>query len=243
MSDEITDAMAGSTPTTEPRPGTAEKPNTEFQRMLEQPMRFGDRGAIEIKTSDDLKRVSGLIFASAAMEINGAKTRDDVSIALMHGMEAGLSPTQCIKNVMIVNGKPAIWGDTLQALALGSGMLEDMQESFDPDTETATCKIVRVMALVDKSHSRITTVRSFSREDAATAGLWGKRGPWSQYPKRMLQMRARAFALRDAFADRLGGLSVSEEVKDYAPFDPAQMTGTKPASPILEMAEAESGSE
>ncbi len=56
--------------------------------------------------------------------------------------------------------------------------------------------------------------RRFSVQDARRAGLWGRPGPWSQYPQRMLQMRARAFALRDAFADVLGGLYLREELED-----------------------------
>ena len=46
------------------------------------------------------------------------------------------------------------------------------------------------------------------------AGLWGKQGPWKQYPKRMLQMRARGFAIRDAFPDALRGMYMAEEVQD-----------------------------
>jgi hypothetical protein len=57
--------------------------------------------------------------------------------------------------------------------------------------------------------------RTFSVDDAKKAGLWGKSGPWTQYPKRMLQMRARGFACRDVFADVLRGISVAEEVQDY----------------------------
>jgi hypothetical protein len=55
----------------------------------------------------------------------------------------------------------------------------------------------------------------FSVEDAKRAGLWGKQGPWSAYPKRMMQMRARGFALRDAFPDVLKGLITAEEAEDY----------------------------
>ena len=58
------------------------------------------------------------------------------------------------------------------------------------------------------------TVR-FSVEDAKRAGLWGKQGPWQAYPKRMLQMRARGFALRDAYPDVLKGLISVEEAQDY----------------------------
>ena len=51
-------------------------------------------------------------------------------------------------------------------------------------------------------------------EDAKRAGLYGKQGPWQQYPKRMLQMRARAWALRDVFPDVLRGVHVAEEAQD-----------------------------
>lgn len=62
-----------------------------------------------------------------------------------------------------------------------------------------------------------TIARSFSVSDAKKAGLWNKQGPWQQYPKRMLQMRARAWALRDGCADMLRGFQVREEVEDYQP--------------------------
>jgi hypothetical protein len=56
--------------------------------------------------------------------------------------------------------------------------------------------------------------RTFTDQDAEKAGLKGKPGPWTQYPKRMRQLRARAFALRDVFPDVLRGLPVAEEVMD-----------------------------
>tara|TARA_R110002020_G_scaffold37892_1_gene114463 strand:- start:30 stop:494 length:465 start_codon:yes stop_codon:yes gene_type:complete len=49
---------------------------------------------------------------------------------------------------------------------------------------------------------------------AKKAKLWGKPGPWTQYPARMLQVRARAMALRDQFADVLSGIHIGEEVRD-----------------------------
>jgi hypothetical protein len=59
--------------------------------------------------------------------------------------------------------------------------------------------------------------RSFSVADAKKASLWGKAGPWSNYPKRMLQMRARSWALRDAFPDVLRGIGIKEEQHDIPP--------------------------
>ena len=51
---------------------------------------------------------------------------------------------------------------------------------------------------------------------AKQAGLWGKPGPWSQYPDRMMLARARAFAYRDGFADVLKGVRSIEEENDIA---------------------------
>jgi hypothetical protein len=50
--------------------------------------------------------------------------------------------------------------------------------------------------------------------DAKRAKLFDKDGPWKQYPDRMLQMRARGFALRDAFPDALKGFAIAEEAMD-----------------------------
>jgi hypothetical protein len=73
---------------------------------------------------------------------------------------------------------------------------------------------------------------SFSVSDAKRAGLWGKQGPWSQYPKRMLQLRARAFALRDAFPDALRGLASAEEEQDTITVTAEVIEPEKPRSGV-----------
>jgi hypothetical protein len=67
------------------------------------------------------------------------------------------------------------------------------------------------------------TVATFSVMDAKQARLWGKQGPWQQYPKRMLAMRARGFAIRDAFPDAMKGMITAEEAQDY-PTAPRDVT-------------------
>ena len=80
--------------------------------------------------------------------------------------------------------------------------------SFEEDigADSATCTAQR------RGEAPIS--RTFSREDAKQAGLLGKAGPWSQYPRRMMQMRARAWVLRDLFPDVIRGLHVAEEAQD-----------------------------
>jgi hypothetical protein len=60
----------------------------------------------------------------------------------------------------------------------------------------------------------MSKVNRFTVADAETASLWGKAGPWKQYPDRMLMFRARGFNLRDNFADILRGLRTAEELYD-----------------------------
>jgi hypothetical protein len=53
----------------------------------------------------------------------------------------------------------------------------------------------------------------FSVGDAKKANLWGKAGPWTAYPRRMLQWRARGWAIRDAAPNLLFGMT-AEELQD-----------------------------
>ena len=127
-------------------------------------------------------------------------------IAMQWGSELGLKPLQSLQNLAVINGRPALWGDAVIALVLASPVCEYVTE--DDDGKTAYCRVKRKGAPEQ--------VRSFSMDDAIKAGLAGKQGPWTQYPKRMRQMRARAFALRDVFPDVLRGMPIAEELQDMA---------------------------
>lgn len=125
-------------------------------------------------------------------------------VAIQWGMEIGLKPLQAMQNIAVINGRPSLWGDAVIALVRSSPLCEYIIE--EDDGRTATCKV--------KRRGEPEQFRTFSMEDAKAAGLLGKQGPWTQYPKRMRQMRARAFAVRDVFPDVLKGLPVAEEVMD-----------------------------
>ncbi len=125
-------------------------------------------------------------------------------IAMQWGAEVGLKPLQALQNLAVINGRPALWGDSVIAIVRGSPLCEYVIET--DDGQTATCKV--------KRRGEPEQIRTFSMDDARAAGLAGKQGPWTQFPKRMRQMRARAFALRDVFPDVLRGLPVAEEIMD-----------------------------
>lgn len=169
----------------------------------------GDVAAIVPQNIDEAFRLANAIFKSN-MAPQSLKSAEQVMVAMIAGAELGMKPFQAVRHIAVVNNRPTLWGDGLIAVARSQGVrVKETVEGEDLNA-VATCTVTR-----PDTGEEIT--RTFSASDAKKAGLWGKAGPWQQYPKRMLQMRARAFALRDGAADILNGFQVAEEVQDYTP--------------------------
>jgi len=149
----------------------------------------------------------------------------DILVCVQWGYEMGLAPMQALQNIAVINGKPSVYGDAAMALVQASSVCEDVEEFFENEGSTNP-----VAVCVAKRKGRKPVIVKFSVEDAKRAGLWGKQGPWSAYPKRMMQMRARGFALRDAFPDVLKGMITAEEAQDYP--EEAKPVQAKPANPL-----------
>jgi len=161
------------------------------------------------KCIEDVIRVSEYLSKTSLVPRDIRGNVGEVMSVIMLGLELGFGVTQSILNIAIINGKPTVYGDGLLAVCQRSPDYEWMkEEQVGDDSE------MMAVCIVKRKGSEPHEV-SFSQGDASRAGLWGKRGPWSQYPKRMLQMRARGFALRDQFSDALCGLLSREEVEDY----------------------------
>jgi hypothetical protein len=171
---------------------------------------------LALASFDDAFRFSKMVAASDFAPKDFRGKPESCLLAIQHGSEIGLSPMQSLQNIACINGRPAIWGDAALAVAMASAVCESVTESIDGegDNMVATCTAKR------RGYEKPTVVR-FSVADAKKASLWGKTGPWTQYPRRMLQLRARGFALRDAFPDVLKGLVTAEEAQDY-PTTPAK---------------------
>lgn len=165
------------------------------------------------RTFDDAIKFSEMLAKSDFVPKNFQGKPGDILAAIQMGYEVGLAPMAALQNIAVINGRPSMWGDALLAIVQASGLLETIDES--DDGKTATC-------MVKRKGDPTPRVSTFSMEDAQRAGLSGKQGPWSQYPKRMRQMRARSFALRDKFADVLKGLIAREEAIDITPMDTPQ---------------------
>jgi hypothetical protein len=155
----------------------------------------------------------------------------------MKGAEVGLPPITALSTIAIINNRPCIWGDGAVALIQSRNIVERWVETTEGNEQTAQAMAneygeldytpsqrdfaddyTAVCTIWRKGQSE-PYVGRFSVRDARRAGLWTnpKKKPWFEHPKRMLQWRARAYAMRDGFSDCLMGLAIREEVEDLTP--------------------------
>jgi len=163
--------------------------------------------AIVPTTIDEAWRLAQLAVAAGWTPFKSAET---AVAAILHGMEVGLPPMMALQSIAMINGRPSVWGDAALGLCERSGLLDDHEEFMEGVEFTDSWKAVCLVHRKGKKPKK----GEFSVAEAKRAQLWAKPGPWQGYAKRMLQMRARAFALRDAFPDVLKGLAIIEEQQD-----------------------------
>ena len=179
-------------------------------------------GVFQADSLDKLWRLASIMSSSGLVPKDFAGSVPKTFVAMACGLELGLKVMSSIQNIYVINNRPTIFGDA--PLALCNDQIEWIEEEFEgepfKDDFTAVCTIQA------KGKTKPTR-RTFSVADARTAKLWQKKGkenqdtPWITYPKRMLQMKARNFALRDACPNGLKGIAIYE---DLAYNDPAPPT-------------------
>jgi hypothetical protein len=204
---------------------------SDFERLLQRPV-----GHVEIingkYVAHDMEGMWRLAQAFANSEVCKArrdiKSAWDVYMILSHGESVGFHPVQSLNTIMVVNGRTSVWGDGAKALAEQFAQTEYIKEWIEGDEHewVAHCEIKR-------RDRPLPTHCTFSWEDAKRAKL-STRDTYQSYPKRMLQMRARLFAIRDAVPEALMGLATVEEQQDIrepVKFDPDKAIGAAPAKP------------
>lgn len=130
----------------------------------------------------------------------------DIFVAMAMGYQLGLPVEQALQDIAVINGKPCLYGDGMMAVCISHPECESIIEEPLVDANGLVygyeCTVKR------KGHSPHT--KRFTLEDAHRAGLNNRGNVWGSYSERMLQMRARSYALRDKFADALRGIKMAE---------------------------------
>lgn len=184
-----------------------EKKKTETALTTRPPVAIG----FVPDTMEDAWRMAQHFAKSRMVPKDFQNNPEDVLVAVMWGAELGMKPMASLQGIAVINGRPAVYGDLLLAIVTSHPDYEDHKEWSDGEGDKLTYHCTF------KRKGKEACTRSFSVADAKKAGLWGKAGPWTNYPQRMLQMRSRSWAARDRFPDALKGMHVAEEAMDVIP--------------------------
>ena len=202
----------------------------EVAKVEKAPLAVGEQGYIVPQTVEEAARMAKAVimggFApdSYKDKATGHFDPNKVMLGIMAAMEAGLQPLYGLRQIAIINGRPTIWGDAAMALVQQRSLIDEYREEQigTPPSDDNLAKWpddYGWKVTIRRKGQKGQYVGVFTVGMAKRARLWlnAKKAPWLEYPDRMLKIRARAFPLRDGFADALAGLAIREEVEDMAP--------------------------
>lgn len=150
---------------------------------------------------------------------------EKVMAGMQFASELGLPALSGLRQIALIHGTPSLFGDLPLALCYSKKLVEFHDEFlFDENYERISFenknlnKAPHGAFCVMKRKNGSEHKATFTVEDAKTASLWKKQGPWTQYPKRMLALRARSLCLKNLFPDALMGAAIAEyDFNDVAP--------------------------
>ena len=123
-------------------------------------------------------------------------------VAAETGAALGLEPLQALASIAVINGRATLSSDLMAAVIRRAGHTLRIVEN-SPESVSAT-----LIRADDKSFKFEVT---WDKDKATKAGLWGQRGPWSQYPTQMLRARAITEVARQGASEALMGMIYSPE--------------------------------
>jgi len=128
-----------------------------------------------------------------------------VLAVILAGQELGIAPMAAMRGLHLVEGKVGASYDLMIALLRRHRYRIEWLES------TATCASLKLTAPDGTSYTE-----TWDEVKAKRAGLWGRKGPWSQYPDTMLRARCVSMAARAFAGDVLAGVYETEELREIA---------------------------
>lgn len=166
------------------------------------------RGGLQITNSDQMWQMARFFADSELVPACYRGKPANILVAWQKGAELGLSPTQSLDGIAVINGRASLWGEATTAVVLASGLMVAHKSwhtgSIKGGDLTAHYRAQR--------RNMDPNEYTFSIDDAKMAGLWGK-GTYNSYPKDMLMWKAKARAYRTDFADCLKGTMIREDMQ------------------------------
>jgi hypothetical protein len=188
-------------------PADQQQPPALVPSSPKAPMVMSDRG-IQLRSFAELWRFAQMVVASRAvpkgMNVGQAAT------AIQSGMEAGLTPMAALQAIVVINGVSSWRGQAALGLIRSKPFCRYIRAWSEGEGRQMRGVCVSRRAGADREERTDFTV-----EQAIKAELWGKDGPWQQYPDRQLMWRAVGFHGKDHWSDVLLGFPIAEEAMDF----------------------------
>lgn len=146
----------------------------------------------------------------------------DVLVAIEYGAALGLAPIAALRGIAVIKGRPTLTSDTMAAVVRKAG--HKLRVIEDTDAMSVTAILIR--ADDEDFEFRVT----WDIAKAKQAGLWGQRGPWTQYPLQMMRARAISEVCRQGASDALAGLIYTPE--DFDTVQVGEATITTPTATV-----------
>ena len=148
-------------------------------------------------------------------------------VAAETGAALGLEPLQALASIAVINGRATLSSDLMAAVIRRAGHTLRIVEN-NPESVTAT--------LIRADDKKFEFTVTWDKDKAVKAGLWGQRGPWSQYPTQMLRARAITEVARQGASEALMGMIYSPEdfgatITDTGEVIEAEVIDDTPAKP------------
>ena len=200
--------------------------NQAMQRSQPQPgrpaLQMNEQGQYVVRNESEEMAVYERMKSSGILPKTIA-TLQQFSVALQALRSMNLNPFASISQCGFINGTFTLFKDLPLAVARATGEMEYFEEfPYVVDPETGEHKKIGFShgnthmeptgyACILRRRGGPDCESFFTVDMAKKAGLWGKPGPWSQYPQTMLMRKARDRVLRSVFADALNCHSSVED--------------------------------
>lgn len=161
------------------------------------------RNLMEVKELASFLAVSDLIPKSLC----GRK--ENVALVLLMGHEIGCGGVAALRNIYVVNGRPAIYGDLATALIRKSGLCEELEYKFEGTGANLKCIATGKRKGMKNEHTE-----EFSYNDAVFGGLVERNPNYKKFPKDMVMWKALHRLFKFLWPDVLHGISIKETVMD-----------------------------
>ena len=233
--------VADTTATGPDCPIQAQREGRDLVPAEKKPIVANERGFIAPTDMGEALRMAQAVIHSGLAPSSYNNDPSKIMLGIMAALEAGLPPLYGLRQIAIINNRPTIWGDGAIALVQSKNLIAkiEVEKVGTPPTDADLTKWPDDYGCTVRIWRRGTDGAyegTFTVGHAKRAKLWlnGRKQPWIDYPERMLFNRARAFALRDGFADALGGIAIREEIEDQIEAEDKHVAVDLSDKPVVE---------